>query len=250
MSLRVHLLSLFPEQVRSALSQSITGRAMAEGKLDLHCVQIRDFAEPPYYKVDDRLYGGGRGMLLRCEVLEKAFLSLGEAARDPSRTRRFFLSPRGLRFSQEEARTWVREGKELIFLCGHYEGVDQRFLDCYEFEEISLGDFVLTGGELPAAVMIDACARLLPGVLPASAAFEHESHYEGLLEEGQYTMPACWRSREVPSVLLSGHHAKIERYRRLASLRETLLRRPDLFDRASFSAEEFEELAEFLLSES
>ena len=236
------VLTLFPEQVRGFLETSITGRAMNKGVFSLDTVNIRNFAGNAYNKVDDTMFGGGTGMLMMCEPVYAAWKSVADLTPD-KRPHTIFLSPKGDVFSQAKAIELSKYG-HLVFLCGHYEGIDQRVLDEIVDEEISIGDYVLTGGEMAACVVIDSISRMIPGVLPDSSAYEEESHMGGVLESPQYTRPETWHEKSVPPVLLSGHHAKIVEWKRLSSLYETWQRRPDLFDRLSISAEDWKALLE------
>ncbi len=237
------VLTLFPEQVRSFLETSIIGRAIKSGILSLDTVQIRDFCGNSYGKVDDTMFGGGTGMLMQCEPVYAAWQSV--AGSDPEkRPHTIFLSPKGTVFNQQKAMDLAKY-PHLVFLCGHYEGIDQRVLDTIVDEEISIGDYVLTGGEIAACVVIDSISRMLPGVLPDASAYENESHMGGVLEAPQYTRPETWREKSVPSVLLSGHHAKIIEWRRLSALYETWQKRPDLLDRQVISASDWEILLEW-----
>ncbi|MDO5732980.1 MAG: tRNA (guanosine(37)-N1)-methyltransferase TrmD [Eubacteriales bacterium] len=245
---KIYVLSLFPDLISGALSHSITGRAIAEDRVDLRLINIRDYGIGRYKKVDDRLYGGGTGMLMRADVLANCLEDLRAQGLNLESAARYYLSPRGRVFKQQEAKCWAAKKQDLVFLCGHYEGVDQRFLDYYDFEEISLGDFVLTGGEIAVATMLDALIRLLPVVLPTRSAFEHESHYQAQLEEAQFTMPEKWRELEVPEVLRSGHHANIETYRAMNSLEVTMRQRPDLFDQIEFDEQTLADFSRYLLS--
>jgi tRNA (guanine37-N1)-methyltransferase len=239
------VLTLFPEQVRNFLETSIMGRAMKNGAFSLETVQIRDFCGNAYGKVDDTMFGGGTGMLMQCEPVYAAWQSVIDASTDlDQRPHTIFLSPKGVVFSQQKAME-LSKFSHLIFLCGHYEGIDQRVLDTIVEEEISIGDYVLTGGEIAACVVIDSVSRMLPGVLPDASAYENESHMGGVLEAPQYTRPETWRDRTVPSVLLSGHHAKIIEWRRLSSLYETWQKRPDLMDRKAISSKDWEILLEW-----
>ncbi len=247
------VLTLFPEQVRNFLETSITGRAMNKGVFSLETVQIRDFSGNAYRKVDDTMFGGGTGMLMMCEPVYSAWKSVAEPETEvactldftvndaPARPHTIFLSPKGKVFDQEKA-IELSKYEHLVLLCGHYEGIDQRVLETIVDEEISIGDYVLTGGEMAACVLIDAIARMIPGVLPDSSAYEEESHMGGVLEAPQYTKPEKWHDKSVPSVLLSGHHAKIKEWKRLNSLYETWMKRPDLLDKLSISREDWEML--------
>jgi tRNA (guanine37-N1)-methyltransferase len=239
------VLTLFPEQVRNFLETSIMGRALKNGAFSLETVQIRDFCGNAYGKVDATMFGGGTGMLMQCEPVYAAWQSVIDASMDlDQRPHTIFLSPKGAVFNQQKAME-LSKYPHLIFLCGHYEGVDQRVLDTIVDEEISIGDYVLTGGEIAACVVIDSVSRMLPGVLPDASAYENESHMGGILEAPQYTRPEIWREKAVPPVLLSGHHAKIIEWRRLASLYETWQKRPDLFDRQIISTEDWEILLQW-----
>lgn len=234
------VLTLFPEQVRSFLETSITGRAMKKDVFSLQTVQIRDFCGNAYGKVDDTMFGGGTGMLMMCEPVYAAWQSVQN--NDPSsRPHTVFLSPKGSVFTQKKA-VELSSYQHLVFLCGHYEGIDERVLDEIVDEEISIGDYVLTGGEIAACVIIDAVSRMIPGVLPDSSAYEQESHMGGVLEAPQYTRPEIWHDKIVPAVMLSGHHAKIVEWRRLASLYETWQKRPDLLNRIPLCAADWEVL--------
>ena len=224
------IITLFPDAFPGVLGESLTGKALQDGLWALETIDLRPFGEGRHRNVDDTPTGGGAGMVLRPDVVAKA---LDEAARDTpaDRTRwpLVYLSPRGRRFDQATARRWAgAEG--ITLLCGRFEGVDQRVLDAYAIEEISLGDFVLTGGEIAAQAMIDATVRLLPGVLGNQASAEEESFSEGLLEHPQYTRPNDWQGRPVPEILLSGHHAKIAEWRREQAEALTRERRPDLWE--------------------
>ena len=221
-----HVLTLFPEMIENGMNTSITGRAITKGLLSLEAINIRDFAFNKHQKVDDYPYGGGAGMLMQAEPVYLSYESIVE--RIGRKPRVIFLTPQGKTFNQNMAKEFALE-EDLVFLCGHYEGIDQRFIDECVDEEISIGDFVLTGGEIPAMAVADAVCRMVPGVLPDEEAFTAESHWDGLLEHPQYTRPENWRGREVPEVLLSGHHANIEAWRREMSLRRTKKDRPDLF---------------------
>ncbi len=241
-SMRIRVLTLFPDMIREVVHTSMLGRAVSAGILDVEAVDIRDYADNAYRKVDDSMFGGGTGMLMMCEPVfrawEAARMSLGGKAHT------VFLSAQGQPFTQHRA-IELSGMDSLILLCGHYEGIDRRVLDEIVDEEISIGDFVLTGGELPALAVIDAVARMLPGVLPAPEAYLLESHMEGTLEGPQYTRPAVWKNREVPQVLLSGHHANIGLFRRLSSLETTRKYRPDLFNRLRLDPDELERLLHF-----
>lgn len=220
--------TLFPEQIENALSHSIMKRAMEDEKLSLNCVNIRDFTEDPHGHVDDAPFGGGAGMLMQVQPIVSAFEDLVRREGRPDRV--IYCSPRGKVFQQSMAMELAKE-EHILFLCGHYEGIDQRALDILEVEEVSIGDYVLTGGELPAVIMIDAIARLQDGVLNKKESFEEESFSQGLLEYPQYTRPRSFQDREVPEILLSGDHKKIRQWRWEESLRVTKEQRPELYEK-------------------
>ena len=248
--MRFSVLTLFPELVESIVQTSITGRAIKNGRIELSSIQIRDFAVNAYGQVDDTLYGGGTGMLLRPEPVYAAWLeatgqsSSAEVVQHPEKTRTIFLSPKGRVLNQDLVEE-LATCPHLILVCGHYEGIDQRVLDAVVDEEVSIGDYVLTGGEIAAAVLIDAVSRLVPGVLPDQSAHEQESHSLGRLEHPQYTRPSSWQGQKVPDILLSGHQAKIDKFQYLSSLKDTLVKRPDLFNQLQLSAADYQELIEF-----
>ena len=224
--MRIDIITLFPEMCEAVLGESIIGRARKKGIVELVCHQLRDYAFDKHHRVDDSTYGGGMGMLMMAEPIALCFENLCQTLE--TRPHFIYLSPKGATLTQEKVRS-LAAYDNLALLCGHYEGVDQRVLDTYVDEEISIGDYVLTGGELPALVLADSVCRMIPGVLSDDLCFEEESHYSGLLEYPQYTKPAEWRGMTVPEVLLSGHHANIEQWRREQALLETARRRPDLF---------------------
>jgi tRNA (guanine37-N1)-methyltransferase len=244
--MRISVLTLFPELIRQAAGSSITGRALQNGLFELETVQIRDFAVNRYGKVDDYCFGGGTGMLMMAEPIFKAWQSA--CSHPASRRKTIYLSPRGRVFNQAKAAE-LASLDHLVLLCGHYEGIDQRVADEIVDEELSIGDYVLTGGELAACVVIDALLRLIPGVLPNEEAVSRESHMDGLLEYPQYTRPSEWHGHQVPDVLLSGHQANINRWQHLQSLRETLQRRPDLFSQHHLSAQDWQDLISLLEQE-
>ena len=226
--MRIDIITLFPEMCEAVMSESIIGRARAKGAIEINCHQLRDFAFDKHKRVDDTTYGGGMGMLMKAEPIALCFEDICE--KTGSRPHFIYMSPKGSTLTQEKLRE-LSQLDNITILCGHYEGVDQRLIDEYVDEEISIGDYVLTGGELPALVLADSLSRLVPGVLSDDICFSDESHFDGLLEYPQYTKPAVWRDREVPEVLLSGHHANIEKWRREKSREETRLRRPDLYEK-------------------
>ena len=219
------------------LSASIIGRAQNKGLLSVEAINIRDFAENKHNRVDDYTYGGGAGMLMQAGPVYGAYQSVVEKAQ--SKPRVIYLSPQGQTFSQGMAEEFAKE-EELIFLCGHYEGIDERVLEEIVTDYVSIGDYVLTGGELPAMVMIDAISRLIPGVLHNDVSAEFESFQDNLLEYPQYTRPEEWHGKKVPEILLSGHHANVEKWRREQSIIRTAQRRPDLLEKAELSEKEKE----------
>lgn len=236
-----YILTLFTEMVEQALSHSILGRAQKEGRFTATAVDIRDFAGNKHNRVDDYPYGGGAGMVLQAQPVYDAYRSIPETVRKKARV--VFLTPQGKPFTQRMAEEYARE-EALILLCGHYEGVDERVIEEIVTDEVSLGDFVLTGGELAALAVIDATARLLPGVLGKEESSMEESFSDGLLEYPQYTRPELFLERKVPEVLLSGHHANVARWRREQSLLRTLQKRPDLLGFAELSEKDRQFLSE------
>ncbi len=224
----IDIMTLFPEMCEAFLSESIIGRARKKGIIEIKCHQIRDFAYDKHKRVDDTPYGGGKGMLMLAEPIYKCFESIcNERGKRPLL---IYMSPKGQILNQNISKN-LKNFENIAILCGHYEGVDQRVLDELVDMQISIGDYVLTGGEIPALVLVDTVARLVPGVLSENVCFEEESHYEGLLEHPQYTKPYEWRGRKVPDVLLSGHHANIEKWKHEQALSETKKYRPDLFEK-------------------
>jgi len=221
--MKFYVLTLFPEMIEGVVSQSIIGRAKENCIIDVECVNIRDFTENKHKKVDDYPYGGGAGMVMQAPPIYKAYESL----RKDKKVRVVFVTPSGKTFTQNMAKEFASED-ELIILCGHYEGIDERVIDEIVTDEISIGDYVLTGGELPACVLIDAVSRLVPGVLNKEESFENESFENNLLEYPQYTRPPVFMGREVPEVLLSGHHKNIAKWRLEKSIDKTKKVRPDL----------------------
>ena len=232
---RIDIMTLFPDTVGDVLSESILGRAQERDLLRIETHQIRDYTLNRQKQVDDYPYGGGRGAVLQADPLYRCWKHITETF-GPGRT--IYLSPCGRTFDQAAAKRLAREYDHLILVCGHYEGIDQRFIDAYVDEEISLGDFVLTGGEIAAMAVSDAVCRQVPGVLSDSSCFENESHWDGLLEYPQYSRPEVWQGRAVPRELLTGNHSQVERWRRKEQLRRTRQRRPDLFGRLDLSSRE------------
>ncbi|HHW46348.1 MAG TPA: tRNA (guanosine(37)-N1)-methyltransferase TrmD [Clostridiales bacterium] len=231
--MRIDVLTLFPEMCESVLSESIIGKARQAGLIRIYCHNIRDYTKDKHKRVDDAPYGGGMGMVMSAQPIYDCYKDVcGD-----KKLHLIYLSPQGKVFNQEKALE-LSKMERFVLLCGHYEGVDQRVLDEIVDEEISIGDYVLTGGELPALVVIDAVCRLVPGVLADSSCYEEESHYKGLLEYPQYTRPAEWMGKCVPEILLSGHHANIQDWRRKKSLEVTFKKRPDLLEKANLTPED------------
>ena len=230
-----HILTLFPDMVMNGLKTSITGRAMDKGVISVEAIDIRDYSTDKHRHVDDTPYGGGAGMVMQpgpvCDAYEALCARLGR------RPRVIYMTPQGQVFNQSIATELAKE-EELVFLCGHYEGIDERALEIIGAEYLSVGDYVLTGGELPAMVMIDCISRLVPGVLNNEASAEVESFHDNLLEYPQYTRPEVYEGRPVPEVLLTGHHKNIEEWRRRQSIERTLERRPDLLREARLTLKE------------
>ena len=224
--MRFHVLTLFPEMIVQGLGTSITGRAMQQGLVSLNAVNIRDFADNKHRKVDDYTYGGGAGMLMQAQPVYDACMAVQNTLDSPARV--VYMTPQGSIFTQKKAQELAQE-EDLIILCGHYEGIDERVLEEVVTDEISIGDYVLTGGELPAMVVIDTISRLIPGVLGNGVSADTDSFMNGLLEYPQYSRPEIWRGKQVPPILLSGDHAKVDRWRREQSLERTRTRRPDLY---------------------
>ncbi len=224
--MKIDILTLFPEMCECVLNESIIGRARKSGKVEIECKNIRDFAGNKHNRVDDSPYGGGKGMVMQAEPIFNCFKSLYDENTE-EKPHLIYMSPKGKTFKQEDA---IRLSKldRVVLLCGHYEGVDQRVIDEIVDEEISIGDYVLTGGELPALVVTDAVCRMLDGVLSEEVCFTEESHFNGLLEYPQYTRPEVWHGVAVPEVLMSGHHVNISKWREQKSLEVTEKMRPDL----------------------
>lgn len=250
--MQFYIMTLFPEMVMDGLNTSIIGRAIAKGLLSIEAVNIRNYAFNKHNSVDDYPYGGGAGMLMQAEPVYQCYQAVeekiksrrkyGECAENEDnqgKPRVIYLSPQGKTFNQSMAEEFAKE-EELVFLCGHYEGIDERVLEEIVTDYVSIGDYVLTGGELPAMIMVDAISRLVPGVLHNGVSAEFESFQDNLLEYPQYSRPEVWHDRKVPEVLLSGHHANIEKWRREQSVLRTAKLRPDLLEKAELSEAELE----------
>jgi tRNA (guanine37-N1)-methyltransferase len=246
--MQFYIMTLFPEMVMDGLNTSIIGRAVNKGLLSIDAVNIRDYAFNKHNSVDDYPYGGGAGMLMQAEPVYQTFEAVKQMIAEKRKEdvsqqgkppRVIYLSPQGQTFHQGMAEEFAKED-ELVFLCGHYEGIDERVLEEIVTDYVSIGDYVLTGGELPAMIMIDAISRLVPGVLHNDVSAEFESFQDNLLEYPQYSRPEVWHEKRVPEVLMSGHHANIEKWRREQSVIRTAMRRPDLIEKAELTEKERE----------
>ena len=233
--IRFDVLTLFPSMFEAVLGDSIIGRAREKGIIEMHFTDIRDFTKNKHRKVDDYPYSGGGGMLMQAQPVYDAYMSVAEKL--PKKPLTIYMTPQGKVFDQKTAVDLSKE-ENIVILCGHYEGVDQRVIDEIVDMELSVGDFVLTGGELPAMSVIDAVSRLIPGVLSEESSYENESHFNGLLEYPQYTRPPVWHGREIPEILISGHHANIEKWKREQSILNTLKKRPDMLMRAELTKDD------------
>ncbi len=247
-----HVLTLFPEMIMQGINTSITGRAIDKGIISVNPVNIREFSSDKHSRVDDYPYGGGAGMVMQAEPVYKAYgylvnhIKMSKENSDTyHKPKVVYVTPQGSTFHQAMAQELAKE-EDLIFLCGHYEGIDERVLEMIVTDYVSIGDYVLTGGELPAMVMIDAISRLIPGVLNNEVSSEFESFQDNLLEYPQYTRPEVFMGLKVPEVLLTGHHANIETWRRQQSLLRTYERRPDLLEKADFTEKEREFLTQYI----
>lgn len=225
--MRIDILTLFPELCRAVMGESIVGRAWEKGILDIACHNIRDYTDNKQRQVDDAPFGGGMGMVMQAQPIYDCYMTVKDM--HPAPPHAIYLSPQGKPLTQQKA-VELSQLPRLVLICGHYEGVDERVLEELQVEEISIGDYVLTGGELPALVLADCVCRMVPGVLAAEECFTEESHFNGLLEYPQYSRPREWKGREVPEVLLSGHHKNIEQWRREQSLLRTKQKRPDMLE--------------------
>lgn len=234
--MRIDIITLFPEMCQAVLSESIIGRAVKSGAIELCFHQLRDYAFDKHRRVDDTPYGGGMGMVLKAEPVALCFEDICKMT--GTRPHFVYMSPQGRVMNQQLLKDTAKKYENICILCGHYEGLDERVIEELIDEEVSIGDYVLTGGELPACVYADALCRMVPGVLSDEECFTEESHYNGLLEYPQYTKPSVWRGKEVPEVLLSGHHKNINDWRRMQSLKRTKEKRPDMYKIAEISAQE------------
>lgn len=232
-----YVMTLFPDMILNGVNESITGRAIKKGIISVDAVNIRDYTVEKHGKTDDYPFGGGAGMVMQVQPIDDCFKAVTEKIGSGKKARVLYMSPQGRRFDQKMAQELAKE-ENIVFLCGHYEGIDERALEITGAEEVSLGDFVLTGGEYPAMVMIDCISRLVPGVLGKDASAEIESFHDNLLEYPQYSRPEDYKGMRVPEILLSGHHANVEKWRREQSIIRTLEKRPDLLKEAVLSAKE------------
>lgn len=235
--MKINIMTLFPEMCENVLSESIIGRAREKGYVEINCINIRDYTKDKHRRVDDAPYGGGMGMLMQTQPIEDCYKDI--CNKSENKNHLIYMSPCGEVLTQKKVKELAKM-PEITILCGHYEGVDQRVIDSLVDEQISIGDYVLTGGELPALVLADSISRMLEGVLPNDEAKELESHYNGLLEYPQYTRPYEWNGMKVPDVLISGHHGNIEKWRREQSLLMTAKHRPDMLNKAELTEKDKE----------
>ena len=239
--MRIDIMTLFPDSLGDVLSESILGRAQERGFIRIEAHQIRDYTASKQCQVDDYPYGGGRGAIMQADPLYRCWEHVCDEVGGPVHT--IYLSPCGHTFCQADA-IRLSQMESLVLVCGHYEGIDQRFIDECVDEELSLGDFVLTGGDIAAMAVTDAVCRMVPGVLADPECFQDESHFGGLLEYPQYSRPALWHGLQAPEILLSGDHAKVARWRRKQALRRTRARRPDMFEKVTFETKQEKKLLE------
>lgn len=233
--MRIDIMTLFPDMCRAVLDESIIGRARKAGKVEINCVDIRDYSQDKHRRVDDKPYGGGMGMIMQPQPIYDCYMDLCDKI--GQKPHLLYMTPQGKTLTQDRVKE-LSKMDNIAILCGHYEGIDERVIDELQPEEISIGDYVLTGGELPALIVADSISRMLPGVLSNDDCFEDESHYNSLLEYPQYTHPAEWNGREVPDVLLSGHHQNVDKWRREQSLKRTLERRADMLENADLTKDD------------
>ena len=234
--MRIDIMTLFPDTINGVLHESIIGRAAKKGIIEINCVQIRDFTDNKQCQVDDYPYGGGWGCVMMAQPLKACLENIMSTAQG-RRSRVIYMSPQGQPYTQETAKRLKRDYDHLVLVCGHYEGVDERFIEQCVDEEISIGDFVLTGGEIAAMAVADSVCRLVPGVLSDEQCYTGESHWDGLLEYPQYTRPEVWEGRAVPETLITGDHAKVDTWRRKKQLERTREKRPDMFQKLNLSDE-------------
>ena len=244
--MRIDIMTLFPDTVGDMMNESILGRAQERDLIRIEAHQIRDYTANKQCQVDDYPYGGGRGAVMQADPLYRCWTALCDETGGPVHT--IYMSPAGKTFTQADAKRLLQYDN-LILVCGHYEGIDERFIEECVDEELSLGDFVLTGGEIPAMAVADAVARMVPGVLSDPECFEDESHYNGLLEYPQYSRPEIWHGLQVPPILLSGHHENVRKWRRKQALLRTRMRRPDLYEKLDLTSKEDQKLLKELEAE-
>ncbi len=238
--MKINILTLFPEMCNAYLNESIIGRARKSGKVEIECIDIRDYTKDKHRRVDDTPYGGGMGMIMQVDPVYDCYNAVRE--KTGSKPHLIYLTPQGKTLTQKRV-VELSKLDNIALLCGHYEGIDERVIEELQPEEISVGDYVLTGGELPALILADSISRMLPGVLSNDECFEEESHFNSLLEYPQYTRPYEWHGRKVPDVLLTGHHANIEKWRREQSLERTAKRRPDMLEKADLNYDDLKYLS-------
>ena len=241
--MRIDIMTLFPDMCLAYLGESIIGRARAAGKVQIECTDIRDYTLDKHRRVDDTPYGGGMGMVMQAQPIYDCYQDI--CRKTETKPHLIYLTPQGKTLTQERVKE-LAQLDNIALLCGHYEGVDERVIEELQPEEISVGDYVLTGGELPALIVADAVSRMIPGVLSNDDCFTEESHYSSLLEYPQYTRPFEWRGRKVPEVLTTGHHANVDKWRREQSILRTYERRPDLFEKCELTEKERKWLEEEL----
>ena len=239
--MRIDIMTLFPDMCRAYLGASIIGRAREAGKVQIECTDIRDYTQDKHRRVDDSPYGGGMGMIMQAQPIYDCYMDL--CKKTGARPHLIYLTPQGKTLTQQRVKELAKLDC-IALLCGHYEGVDERVIEELQPEEISVGDYVLTGGELPALIVADAVSRMIPGVLSSDECFTEESHYSSLLEYPQYTRPYVWHGRQVPEVLITGHHANVEAWRREQSLIRTAERRPDMLEKAQLTEKEIRFLSD------
>lgn len=244
--MRIDILTLFPEMCNNVLGESIIGRARAAGKVEINAIDIRDYTKDKHRRVDDKPYGGGMGMIMQAEPIYQCYNALCENI--GAKPHLLYMTPQGKNLTQDRVKELAKMDN-IAILCGHYEGIDERVIEELQPEEISIGDYVLTGGELPALIVADSVSRMLEGVLSNEECFEDESHYNSLLEYPQYTHPSQWRGREVPEVLLSGHHQNVDKWRREQSVIRTYQRRPDMLENAELTKDDKKLLASIVSDE-
>lgn len=239
--MRIDIMTLFPDMCLAYLGESIIGRARAAGKVQIECTDIRDYTLDKHRRVDDTPYGGGMGMIMQAQPIYDCYQDI--CKKTGTKPHLIYLTPQGKTLTQQRVKELAKLDN-IALLCGHYEGVDERVIEELQPEEISVGDYVLTGGELPALIVADAVSRMIPGVLSNDECFTEESHYSSLLEYPQYTRPFEWRGRQVPEVLITGHHANVDKWRREQSLERTAQRRPDMLEKAQLTAKDIKFLSD------